>query len=88
MMNESVKAILVTGEAVSELAGHAVIVFQPVKLEEEVGRVVRFLRRVCEVFVRQLLLCLGRRDGAQLLRGSSNPQPYDGYRNRKDYGED
>lgn len=49
---ERLKAVLVTGKAVCELAWNAVIVFELIKLEKEVGRIVRFLRRVCEVFIR------------------------------------
>ena len=48
---ERLEAVLVTGHAVSELARDTEVMLELVKMENKVGWIVRFLGRVCEIFV-------------------------------------
>jgi hypothetical protein len=67
---------------VGELARHAVVIFQLIKIEDEGSGVVRFLWRARELFIRELQLASVRLfcrwwNSALLLRGSSVPEYYD-----------
>lgn len=67
---ERFKPVLVTRQAVCELAGYAIVIIKLIKIEKEVGWIVGLLWRVRELFVRQLWLSLGKNATLPLRRSS------------------